>query len=679
MEDPIPQLTTPSRLQDVAPLTEIFASSSKQPTEVLNKPTSQAYISHLTTLPLSVLLSEPSTLQTQAHHLTSSLTSLTHTSYPTFISLHETTSALTDSLSSLTGSLDSLLNSSLPALEECAANWKDRTDAVLRERSKARVVLEQHEKIRDLLDIPVLIDTCVRNGYFAEALSLVSHATALASSASSGGSPPLILSSVLAEVHNSVSQMLLSLLATLYEPNRKLPALWKAVNFLRKMDAFGPSSPFASPPSEHSQSTYTPPTSNDLSPEEQLALAFLLGRESCLRSSLEPCARDVSRITSDGEVDNREKEDLARYLKKYIDVWREGVYDIITQYSTIFLERSSVESHGPGKTNGTGPHSPRSPRIPTTPRPQEPDSISIQNIHTLLATYASRALTSYLLPMLSSALPLLSLSLLPSLLTQLTYCSTAFARLGLDFRGLLGGEFGRAVQRVVNRDFQSAGTRWMERLNKASSPSSSNSRTNGRSGYDPPSRWLISPSFTSSPPVTPRTASTPSSSPAHIPPQLLASYPPLAEHTNALLGVLNGLRLLAPPTILPTLLLSLEDILSEGGDALLAYIQAVFAHVGGSDDEREKERKVARAAGDVYFGVFVLFARRALVEGVYSISIENVPRTKKGEDGGNGLEKTIKAWEAWVREIDGVEEEEESEEEEDERGEEEEEYEEKES
>ncbi|KAG0703647.1 hypothetical protein DFH29DRAFT_1078783 [Suillus ampliporus] len=41
--------------------------------------------------------------------------------------------------------------------------------------------LEQHNKLRGLLDVLVFIDTCVRNGLYAEALSL----TAYASSASS--------------------------------------------------------------------------------------------------------------------------------------------------------------------------------------------------------------------------------------------------------------------------------------------------------------------------------------------------------------------------------------------------------------------------------------------------------------------------------------------------------------
>jgi hypothetical protein len=48
---------------------------------------------------------------------------------------------------------------------------------------------------------------------------------------------------------------------------------------------------------------------------------------------------NINQLTKDRELDEREKEDLAHYLKKYLDIWCEGIY-IITQYSTIFLECS---------------------------------------------------------------------------------------------------------------------------------------------------------------------------------------------------------------------------------------------------------------------------------------------------------------------------------------------------
>ena len=655
----------------------------------LNRPESKEYLSNLTTLSLPQLHDEPTTLQTQSHHLTSSLTSLTHTSYPTFLSLHRTTTALTGSLESLASSLSALLDHSLPALEDSATNWKDRTEHVLRERGRAKVVLDQHDKIRDLLDIPLLIDACVRNGYFAEALSLASHAKSLSASSS----PPLILQSVLSEVHNSVTQMLLSLLATLYEPNRKLPALWKAVNFLRKMDGFGPTSPLA-PLSSRSKievllaAEDTIDRQEEITSEEQLALAFLIGRETCLESTLETSGNDVTRLTKDREriLEDREKEDLARYLKSYIDAWREGTYDIITQFTTIFLERSSTTT-----ISRNGPNPPSSSK----------SEKEILRLHSLITTYASHALNAHLLPILSPALPKLSLALLPSLLTQLTYCSTAFARVGLDFRSLLSIMFADAILQVVSNDLHQAASKWNSRLQKAARspppPSASGMMSpilrERRPIATSPSKWVITPAAAASPPSPVATTTFPappslsssegtdgvtsternpeangSSStsggsseptasqskapqpqgPAHIPPQMLASYPPLAEHTNALLGVFNNLRLLAPTSILGDLVIVVDDVLAEGGEALLEYLQAVAGNLGLStgvtEDEVEKrarERRIAKAFGEVYFRVFVPFVQRALVEGVYGASV--TPR-KGDAERERKLDTQIQQW-----------------------------------
>ncbi|KAF8888639.1 Dor1-like family-domain-containing protein, partial [Infundibulicybe gibba] len=532
-----------------------------------SSPASSEYLDHLTSLPLSSILSEPATLQTQSHHLTSSLTSLTHTSYPTFVSLHKTTTALTSSLSSLASSLSTLLDTSLPALESAAQAWYPRTDNVLAERRRARVVLEQHDKIRDLLDIPVMIDTSVRNGYFAEALSLAAHAKSLASKYSSTKEgPPAVLVSVLAEVRVSEMQMLIALLGTLNEPGRKLPALWKAVNFLKKMEVFGP------PP----DSCVEEGASNADVAEEQIALAFVSGREGCLKASLEGSGRDIDRLVhlTSAELGEKEKEDIARGLKKYIDLWREGVYDIVTQFSTIFLDPSS------------------STTVPARIQQTEPNTRSAgtqRNLHNLITTYTTHALETHLLPILQRALPLLSLPLLPPLLTQLTYCATAFARIGADFRLLIGGIIHTAVVRWVSAELAAVAERWSARVGKAT-----------REGAAP-ATWLAVTKTPSAPAGGGQKAEALG---PHVPPHVIASYPPLARYTNEVLGVLNTLRMLAPVEVLGELEAVLVAMLGEGTEVLRSYVT-------------EKDEELGHAAMGVFVDVLVPSLKRALVEGVY--------------------------------------------------------------
>ncbi|KAF7436202.1 hypothetical protein PC9H_003029 [Pleurotus ostreatus] len=627
-------------------------------------PASEGYLKHLTTLPLPDLLAEPTLLQTQAHYLTSSLVTLAHTSYPTFLAVHQSNAALNLSLKTLSTSLDTLVSDSLPALEQCASDWKNRTESVLKERKRARVVLEQHEKLRDLLDIPLLIDTCVRNGYFGEALSLAAHARSLATlfdnddlgdkGKQGAQSPPVLLSSILAEVDQSITQMLVSLLATLHEPHRKLPALFKAVNFLRRMNVFGGAANSTSPtiPIHSPVATKVNGKGSDLASghthhgasadetiraEQQLALAFLSGRETCLVASLDGCGRSIQGVIRElqatpGEgtrqLEERELEDIARYLKKYIDTWREAVYDIVTQYSTIFLERSPLPSNPP----------------PTKQQLRELHS----SLHSLLSTYATHSLTKHLVATLSSALPLLAPPALPSLLTQLTYCASAFGRVGLDFRGLLADIMGKSVVAAVRRDIQAAGNVWAQELLKSYEPEEiddgktgmtmSRSKSSGsKSGVKVnrvPSKWLISPSLVASPPLPSGT-----STPAHIPPPLLASYPPLAVFTNALLTTLNGLRLLAPLHVKDALKRVMDEEMVNGGQALLRFAEAV----GADEKLEEAEINIVRSCGEVYFGVFAPFVKRALVEGVYSSKAGESNEGHSGE-----LAEVRRNWDTWT-------------------------------
>jgi hypothetical protein len=398
------------------------------------------------------------------------------------------------------------------------------------------------------------------------------------------------------------------------------------------------------------------PIGQNISNEEQIALAFLGGRENCLRSVLEPCGKDVLRMTKHGDLDEREQEDLARYLKKYVDLWREGVYDIITQYTTIFLEKTSPASQAllasTKTTDKLESHPP--------PLPSQCSNMEWGHLHTLITTYASRALTSHLLPVLSPSLPFLSLALLPSLLTQLTYCSTAFARVGLEFSGILSTLISNAVEEVVCRSMRAARDKFVGQFQIPSRDSTATrlNRSIRPQKWEQPSEWLISvTSSSAAPPPLPTTPATPLSAapylshgPPHIPPQILASYPPVAEYTNALLSILNGLRLLAPTSIVFSLSRFLDDdILFRSSEAIMGYIKTYcvenqempngVSSTNAAESEKVYQRRVIMAFGEVFFKVFVPFMRRGLVEGVYGTKLD------ANFQGGELLPSIVMDWE----------------------------------
>ncbi|KAH7886303.1 Dor1-like family-domain-containing protein [Phlebopus sp. FC_14] len=571
---------------ELTTLSDLLLSSS----ELFDDPDNEAYLAQLPSLALPELQATPTALSTQSHTLTSSLTALTHTSYPTFLSLHKTSTALFKSLSSLDASLDTLLDTALPALDNAARVFREKSGpSVIEERQRARVVLEQHDKLQDLLDVPVLIDTCIRNGLYAEALALATHASTTLSAlckkqlkeadgegTSTRSSPLQLARSLQMEVTSSLHSMRLLLLNTLHEPARKLPAFWKAVQFLRRMQVM---------------------------PENELALAFVGARIGCLQNALQAVERDA--------------DDIARFLKRYIDVWREGAYDLVTQYTTIFLERPQ-HSGSLSSVNGSS----NSPL---------PDPVIKQTF--------PPTLLSLLLPTLQTYLRRAYPHLAP-LSTQLAYCSSAMARVGMEFRALLSPLITDAVVDGFTRDIRIGADReWTTIISKYTSASKP----------VPPSNWLISSSHPL-PPIS--SICIPSSNAVHAPPQILTSFPPLAHALNAHLRALNRLRMLTPVGALNGILDVLESALAKIGEGLLSYSKSCK----GSDI---KETEILGAAGAAYTRVLVPFLRRAVAEGVFGPP-HNQRRRNDGSkesaqaNGQNGVEDAgalgvvLRDWEGWL-------------------------------
>jgi hypothetical protein len=212
-----------------------------------------------------------------------------------------------------------------------------------------------------------------------------------------------------------------------------------------------------------------------------------------------------------------------------------------------------------------------------------------------------------------------------------------------------------AVLHNVGGEITDVGEKWVARVKGARGVNKVNKGTGSKPSTTTgkrPSEWLIVPSLGDSL-TEPPTFST---GPAHIPPQILASYPPLAEHTNALLGVLNSLRLLAPRRIMGELLGVLEEVLGEGGEVLCEYLDGIFQAGGDQsrDAEKEREKRVAKMVGEAYFRVFVPFLKRALVEGVYGVKDIDEGGGINGSRSGSGDNKNGWTGEERLREAVGM-------------------------
>jgi conserved oligomeric Golgi complex subunit 8 len=582
-------------------LADLLSSSGSLPSST----SSEAYLNDLTSLTLPALRSEPTTLSSTSAQLTNALTTLCTASYPTFLSLHSSSSSLSTTLTSLSSSLSSLLTT-LPALQTSATSFTSTAAPLLAERRHALLVRDKSGPLSDVLELPRLIDASIRHGAFGDALDLAQHAQSLAASF-----PEIpLVQDVAAEAAAAQRALLAQLLGALSERGRaRLPALFRACGFLRRMR---------------------------LLTEPELALAFLSGRLSALSATLD--ALEVDLRASDTTV----SDTVSRFLRKFVDAWREGVHDGVSHFGTIFLERSPALS---------GPL-PSTPSTNSAPGPSKED---ITTLRALLAHWTS-LLLSRLLSTLSTHLLAARTSdpsSTPALLTQLTYCGAACARIGLDFRPLLAKPFTTAVDAGVRAELEAAASAFAARIEAAQKRKLA------------PSKWLVVSSAVADPPEPESDdeegEGQGKKKPPHVVPQVLAAYPPLAEFTNALLTTLNGLRLLAPRALLPSLLGAMDTCLSDASGAFLAYVQS-------QTSPSEDDTRVLHAAGTVFSHALVPFARRALVEGVYGVVVNKETGgklTRASGESAKRLREGMGKWEEWLDEGEESEEGEDGEKDED--------------
>ena len=85
-------------------------------------------------------------------------------------------------------------------------------------------MLANHDRLLDILEIPSLVSTCVKNGYFSEAIQLSTHVKRLATL--HYANVPLV-QKLAAQVETAMSEMTIRLTTLLREP-LKLPSALKA-------------------------------------------------------------------------------------------------------------------------------------------------------------------------------------------------------------------------------------------------------------------------------------------------------------------------------------------------------------------------------------------------------------------------------------------------------------------
>ncbi|KAI7738502.1 hypothetical protein M8C21_000206 [Ambrosia artemisiifolia] len=252
----------------------------------------QPYVSELLSFTLDRLHKEPELLRVDADRIRRQMQEVAVNNYRSFISAADALVSIRNEVSSIDKHLESLI-AEVPKLTSGCSEFIESAEQILEKRKMNQTLLANHSTLLDLLEIPQLMDTCVRNGNYDEALDLEAFVSKLSTM-----HPKLpVIQALAAEVRETTKSLLSQLLQKL-RSNIQLPECLRIIGYLRRIGVYS---------------------------EYEMRLQFLRCRESWLS----------------GILDDLDQRNAYEYLKGMVNCHRTHLFDVVNQYRAIFADDTS--------------------------------------------------------------------------------------------------------------------------------------------------------------------------------------------------------------------------------------------------------------------------------------------------------------------------------------------------
>ncbi|KAK0656171.1 Dor1-like family-domain-containing protein [Cercophora newfieldiana] len=393
-------------------LYDLLSQSEQVSPETTADTSSLEYLTSLASRSLeSLATAEPQALAQSSHGLLLSLQALSKKSHKQVIESATHHATLRSTLPALASSTAELRNS-IPKLDSEAVRFsttynKSSENEVLLRRKKALLLSRNVERLVDVLELPTLLSTAISTApvNYSSALDLNGHIRRLHSLYPKS---PLI-TSISTQADEAMRLMAADLILSLKSPGLKLAASLRTVSWLRRV----------LPDLEATGGALSSKGQGHDSQERVLGALFLVCRLATLMTMLE--ALEPLRDLADQEKARQKAigsgnawsggQQTERYLKRYIEIFREQSFAIVSMFRSIF-PAATAAGDGNAAPESQDPLKPLPAALATFPLYLV--DMLLENLRLYLPTVKDQASRD-------------------SLLTQVLYCAGSLGRLGGDF------------------------------------------------------------------------------------------------------------------------------------------------------------------------------------------------------------------------------------------------------
>lgn len=532
----------------------------------------QQYMNHLMASSVEELKKEPQLIEDHSKYIDQQLVSVTFNNYKYFLEANECSQKINKSFASTNDKIDSSLNI-LDNIEDACKDFTKCLDQFVDDKNRIDLILNQHSKIVEILEIPQLLDTFIRNGYYDEAMELKNHTKKILSNHTDSN----LLQRILKEVEET-SALMITQLIQLLRGNIKLPLCIRIINYLRKMDLFK---------------------------SHELPIIFLQQRDIYLKSLL-----------SEIKVKDYSPDE---YLRKYIDLLREHFIEIITQYIEIFINNSNVFFN---KTNNliNSNNSNNNTNILSDESSNNEFSYSL-----ILSSYITTNIND-IVEVFKLKLPLIKdIAKLSSLSVQVMYFGMSLGKNGIDFRHIMEKLFEKNVESIIIDQIQIGTDKCITWFKECEIQSMYEKNNESQLKYIQDGINKVEDNINSN--ENNNGDNSTSSIPIFKPQEILLSYPYLALMINLYFNIYNTLRIFAPISCLKSFL----DCIIKN---LKLYVEAVEQY--GQREEHKiwtmRERQIYEEICKIIVIILVPSIINGFLKGVYGGVKHNIESNPIIED-----------------------------------------------